>query len=199
MSIEDREITRDAHPITPARGFETMTQDLEELRRLDREAREAYLILDEKRYNEYREWELAASKQMRAVLDERYGERLMQLEKARDEAARLLAEAEAEAGKANLVNYPSGIVAEWGYARYAYRRGVKVLTGRRGRFEVCTPQTQFAGNISTYRQPAPGTIFIRILKKDGTPSLAFETARWGGDLVPAWLPEGQKPKTEEVA
>ncbi len=174
-----------------------MTQDLEELRRLDTEARAAYFILVRERATKRREQERTAIDQIRAALAEEYDGRLILLARARDGAAGLLAEAEIEAGKANLVNYPSGIVAEWGYARYAYRRGVKVLTGRRGRFEVCTPQTQFAGNISTYRQPAPGTIFIRILKKDGTPGLAFETERYGS--FEDWLPEGQKPKTEEVA
>jgi hypothetical protein len=164
--------------------------DIEALRQADREARNAYFVLENEKNVKQRERETAAVWTIRDSIAQEYNERLNALSKKRDETSRLLAIAEAEIGKADLVNYPSGPVFEW---RHSYGIGNKRLTGRRGIFEVCTPETEFAGNVGSYRRPKPGDIFIRVLKKDGTPGLAFETKNWNGKFSSNWLPEGKEP------
>ncbi len=166
--------------------------DIEALRQADREARNAYYGLEHEKNVKQREQETAAMWAIRASIAQEYNERLSILAEEMNKAGRLLAIAEAENGKVNLVNYPSGPVFEWGHSRHYYGRGNKRLTGRRGIFEVCTPETEFARNVCSYRRPKPGEVFIRVLKKDGTPGLAFETSRWDGKFS-NWLPEGKEP------
>jgi hypothetical protein len=168
--------------------------DIDALRRADRDASAAYWTLKQERSEKRRKQEAEALESIRAALALEYGERMKHLSQQRDEAARQLAEAEAEIGKADLANYPTGIVAEWGHFRHSYGRGAKRLTGKRGVFEVRMPDTQFAGNISSYRLPAIGQVFIRLLKKDGTPGLGFQVSQFG--KFGNWLSEGESPKIE---
>jgi hypothetical protein len=59
--------------------------------------------------------------------------------------------------------------------------------------EVCTQDSEFAGNIGR-RRPSIGELFLRRLKKDGTPSLIVSGHYWG-----TWRPEGETLKEHEHA
>lgn len=99
--------------------------DIDEIRRADRDAAIAYSnLVQERNQKEYQQI-AEASRAIVAVLAAEYGERLDVLERQRAETKALLAEAEVEAGRAELAKYPSGIVAEWGRGRHIRYYGAK--------------------------------------------------------------------------
>lgn len=81
-------------------------------------------------------------------------------------------------------------MVEWGLPRYSYGRNpLKAKTGRVGIIEVRTTDSKFAGSLG-YSTPRIGAAFIRLLKKDGTPSLAIIRSLRG------WEPEGVDPNEQ---
>lgn len=56
----------------------------------------------------------------------------------------------------------------------------------RGIVEVVRSNTEFAQNIGRYSQPSVGTVIIRAIKKDGTPSLKFHDKYYFGRDLGDW-------------
>ena len=89
-----------------------------------------------------------------------------------------------------LETLPKGVLVEWGHPKFyrSWERGpLKPL--RRAVLEVCTPTTKLPMN-QTWNRPKLGDVFLRILKKDGTPGLAVERYDPGRRN---WIPEGEQP------
>jgi hypothetical protein len=79
-----------------------------------------------------------------------------------------------EAGNAELAAMSDPRRVEWARGKYlsdAYR-----ATGRTGQYEVWTRETVCAAGRADYSLPRIGELFLRINKKDGTPSANFERA-----------------------
>ncbi len=90
-----------------------------------------------------------------------------------------------------------GKVVEWAPKYRWAGPGDYVKTGVTGIVEICTHDSKFGSNVSTYSQPTIGRLFVRLLKKDGTPSLKFVGAyTLDGNLPYNWHPEGFDPNTE---
>lgn len=134
-------------------------------------------------------------RKLRDELDAKYKKPLAELKAAEATAqAALDAALVAVAGAREL---PKGTLYEWRrkesrpWARdYALRP-----TGRRGVLEVVTRGSAFPSNQGSWRRPAVGTVIVRLLKKDGSPSLMWET--WHENPVSHqanWLPAGVKPE-----
>lgn len=88
-----------------------------------------------------------------------------------------------------------GRVVEW---KSKYRFSTEyVPSGVTGIVEICTHDSKFGYNVSSYSQPGIGKLFVRLLKKDGTPSLKFVGGyTLDGNLPYNWYPEGVDPNTE---
>lgn len=65
-------------------------------------------------------------------------------------------------------------VEEWKSSGYGFRPSEPHRTGRRGIIRVWTREEKCPANI-TYSEPRVGSLFVRLLKKDGTESLQFDT------------------------
>lgn len=147
---------------------------------------------ERERDHERRELVAEAATKIDGELEAKYGERIRALRDAEGRVRQALYVAKIEAGKAALSGFPSGVMVEWGYdMRHRWDRSrEKKPTGRRGRYELRTADTEFPANTGSYRLPNIGQVFIRILKKDGSPGLKFESLRAGSD----WrLEEGSEP------
>lgn len=131
-----------------------------------------------------------------ALLREQFSERLQEAKTAVAKAERAINEEIVAEGLRANADMPTHTLYEWrtesrvGWDRTPnpYKR-----TGRRGRYEVRTLESQFATPLWAINL---GERFIRVLKKDGSPSKRFETGnRWGE----RWLPEGQDPNRKREA
>ncbi len=93
-------------------------------------------------------------------------------------------------------NY-KGLLVEWGrHSSNWYdteKRDLLYPTGRRGLLQVCERETRFADNITHYKLPKIGDLFIRLVKKDGTSGLQH-VLLYGGEVGGHWLPAGEKPE-----
>jgi hypothetical protein len=125
----------------------------------------------------------------------RFADRLIAAYAMEREARKAIQEAEVAEGLRKNADMYTGVLVEWdwettGSGYWRRRTGQKKLTGRRGRYEICTPQT-----IVQHRHHLPemGGRFIRLLKKDGSPAL--QAVRYYGSEE--WLPEGQKPEPSQ--
>jgi hypothetical protein len=99
-------------------------------------------------------------------------------------------------GMDKLASLPKGVLVEWGRPRdtRGWERDRKKIALRRGVLEVRTSETVLPANVGSWRLPVIGEVFIRILKKDGSPGMAVESYRPNPAGVNAWLPEGQTPE-----
>jgi hypothetical protein len=129
-----------------------------------------------------------------ATLRQQFSERLQAAHAAVAKAHTAIDEMKVSAGLRASADMPTYTLYEWkkesrpGWVRgpYPYKR-----TGRKGRYEVRTLESQFATHPWAITL---GEQFIRPLKKDGSPSKRFETLKpWGAK----WLPEGQDPNQEK--
>lgn len=145
--------------------------------------RDKYDALVAKEYEEidreHREERLALEKQCREIDHQRELERI------------------AKASTETLGGVPiGGKVVEW-KSKFRYTPGGFVPTGVTGVIELCTHDSKFGNNVSDYSKPDIGKLFIRILKKDGTPSLKFDAKYTLGDELPYWWhPEGVDPNNK---
>lgn len=82
-----------------------------------------------------------------------------------------------------------GKVVEWAPK---YRFSTEYIpTGLTGVVEVCTHESKFGSNVGSYSQPSIGKLFVRVLKKDGTPSMRFVGGYTLDYSLPYnWYPEG---------
>lgn len=82
-----------------------------------------------------------------------------------------------------------GRVVKWdkSYSFTAWRK-----TGLIGIVELCTPEAKFPDN-QRWTLPSVGELFVRVLKKDDTPSLRIG-GRSSMGLPWGWYPEGVTPK-----
>lgn len=147
---------------------------------------------DEKRWESVKAFE----RELDERLDAEYGERLRALIQAeRDAEQAYLAEKEKDAAKD--APYPIGTkMVEWTEPyRSFYNEVPKKPTGRTGVIELVTRETQHPANLR-YGKASVGSYVIRLLKKDGTPSLSYvELGAW---RTGTWLPEGKEPKQPKV-
>jgi hypothetical protein len=81
------------------------------------------------------------------------------------------------------------VLVEWKRSGY-YGGGPSKPTGRKGVVNIWTRQSDHPGNLR-WGLPEVGDRYIRVLKKDGTPSRNFEKL---SDWKASWLPEGTEPK-----
>lgn len=140
-------------------------------------------------------WRDAQRKAGDAVMNE-YAPRVSELTKAKIAAQRALDAANIEAGKSALEGLFRGVLVEWGYPKRRWggaRVGNQKIALQRATLEVRTPQSQMPGNVSDWRLPKMGSVFLRILKKDGTPGMKVESYNAERDAK-RWLPEGQTPE-----
>jgi hypothetical protein len=130
------------------------------------------------------------------LLREQFSERLQEAKTAVAKAQTAINEEIIAEGLRTNADMPTHTLYEWkteqrlGWARtpHPYK-----LTGRKGRCEVRTLESQFA---TPPWAISLGEQFIRVLKKDGSPSKRFETGnRWDA----RWLPEGQDPNRKREA
>lgn len=153
--------------------------DIDVLKLALKEAGYAFSTLVLRRDRERHERLAAVQGQLDRELEEQYGADIATLKDAEREAETAYLAAVESAALDKLKSYPSGIVEEWDFERYLYLRGKeKRPTGRRGIYEICTRATQFPDNTGTYRRPDVGEVFIRILRKNGTPGIKFEKATY---------------------
>lgn len=103
----------------------------------------------------------------------------------------------AKASTGTLGGVPiGGKVVEW-KSKFRMCAGDYIPTGVTGVVELCTHDSKFGSNVSSYSHPSIGKLFIRILKKDGTPSLKFASGfALDGSLPYRWHPEGVDPNIE---
>lgn len=147
--------------------------------------RDKYDALVAKEYEEidreHREERLALEKQCREIDYQRELERI------------------AKASTEMLGGVPiGGKVVEWKPKYRWASRGDYVPTGVTGVVEICTHDSKFSGSIGLHSQPSIGKLFVRLLKKDGTPSLKFTGAyTLEGNLPYNWHPEGVDPNAKE--
>jgi hypothetical protein len=97
-----------------------------------------------------------------------------------------------ETGRATLAAMGNPIREEWKRAGtyWSYKRPL-VRSGRTGRQEVRDFDSKFPANRG-YGLPAYGDIFMRILKKDGTPAATYES----GYKMEHWQPVGWTPEKD---
>lgn len=62
--------------------------------------------------------------------------------------------------------------------------------GQKGRIDVWTRESKHPENMR-FGLPSPGSLYIRVLKKDGTDSLNFDTLNHSWKVK--WLPPGETP------
>lgn len=166
-----------------------MSDDIDALRAAARMATRERMAAQ----NERDEFKNAHLREIEVKANEIYQARIAEAVKRETDARATLREAEARKGLDDNADMYKGLLFEWGHERhgFGFASSPKKKTGRVGKYEVCTPQSTFSAN-KIYCRPSSGERFIRILKKDGSPSLDFvREYRSNG-----WLPEG---KTPEVA
>lgn len=146
-----------------------------------RECADARLAVERERDDERVQKFRAIDDELRA----KYGERLSALRGAEADArAALLTEEDAKARAAAGTTYPVGtVLLHW--KRHPYAKPSYTHDGQRGVLEIVTTDSRFGGNIS--HAPTIGKEIVRLLKKDGTPSLRYDT--WISD----WRPDGVDP------
>ena len=99
--------------------------------------------------------------------------------------------ANAQAGKGEGKYKPGQVLCKWHHERWTDSWSD---TKERGIVEVFTRESMLPVNTSSYSRPSIGSLVLRLLKADGTPSRKVLTSHYGGDFGVGWLPEGQKPK-----
>ena len=115
---------------------------------------------------------------------------LTPLQVAVNEAERAVREEQARLDIENAEPpYPVGTtLVEWasgpGWSR------TRRISGRTGLMEIATPNMPHPSNQSWL--PGPGAVIVRILKKDGKPSLQFDRNTYN------WYPEGVDPNEKGV-
>lgn len=127
-----------------------------------------------------------------AAAEQKYGPDLERLRAKREELQAAHDAAQVALGQAATAGLHTGILFEWKrkYERFSSKEGPPQATGRRGVVEVWAKGSQARGS---YGLPAIGEVVLRVLKKDGTPSVDFE--RHPKDLIgKLWFPEGVKPE-----
>lgn len=146
-----------------------------------RECADARLAVEREREDERSQKFRAIDEELRA----KYGERLSALRSAEADArAALRTEEDAKARAATGTTYPVGtVLLHW--KRHPYAKPSYAHDGQRGVLEIVTTDSCFPGNVS--HRPSIGKEIVRLLKKDGTPSLRYDT--WFSD----WRPEGVDP------
>lgn len=143
---------------------------------------------DARRSEKLREFTLELNRE----LDDEYGQTLENLRDAMNAAGEELdqariaeASATGEAGKR--------------YARWKFMGqwlGGWKDTGQRAITEIFVPgKSQVPENLAHYSIPQAGDPILRHLKTDGSPSLKFTTANFGGRYS-NWFPEGVDPNKE---
>lgn len=165
------------------------------IKELEKAARAAY-IARTKVEDESHEWrvprERAALEAIMAEHNRLFGAKIKAAREAEWEANRAHEAAMAKAAAANTGWLPVGTkVFEWVRPGRWARAGEPMRkSGRVGVVEVCTHESFFAGN-ARYSRPSVGQVFVRLLKKDGSPSLKVVE---GWRLCREdWLPEGVSP------
>lgn len=133
-------------------------------------------------------------------VDDDYADTLAELVVEMDAANRKYQDMLVEQAKAKtLGGVPvGGRVVEW-ISQYRFS-SIRKQSGKIGIVEVCTIESRFSDNV-VHGIPTVGKLFVRILKKDGTPSRNFANGRWsldgGDDKLPwGWYPEGVDPNKE---
>lgn len=123
-------------------------------------------------------------------LEEKYGNELRELA-AKRQAVQAAYDAAIVADTIANLMYPVGTkLIGWMKPNIRYRqRDAKYAQVAAGILEIVGPDTKFAENLE-YR-PGVGKVIVRLLKKDGTPSVKYDSYRNGKHK---WLPEGEKPK-----
>lgn len=158
-----------------------MSDDITALRAALHAARRARIAFEVEREAAKRLLQAEVNDKIREV----YGAREAEVKKREADAREALREAEERRGLADNADMYQGILIEWSFIRPH-----PAMTGRRGKYEICTHKTVFPGN-RQYGLPQIGERFIRLLKKDGSPALGFAS---GYRVDENWLPEGEKPK-----
>lgn len=161
-----------------------------EVEALSKEYEELFLALRDlegKRRDEIRTRMAEFKEKVEKEVDAKYGKQLQEgsdkLQRAKD-ARDSAIEARALSGEG--LPYPIGTkLFEWKHERWSTNSYVK--TGRTGVVEVCTRDTVHPDNMR-WSRPRLGGWFIRVLKKDGTPSKQYETR-----FLDRWQPEGKRP------
>lgn len=128
------------------------------------------------------------------VADKKFGPGIASKEQAVERAREALeAEAKrlAETGEGMKLK-PGTKLLEWASPRFSIRHKLEP-TGVAGVIEVWTESSARPENLSRWRIPSPGSVVLRILKKDGTLSSKFVHSDYGGEFF-NWLPEGRKPE-----
>lgn len=105
------------------------------------------------------------------------------------------AEAEAQTAEyAYAVSEPPVIpgteLVRWATGSWYHSPGT-FLQDAIGIFEIVSFDSKFPENLSEYSRPKVGSYIVRLLKKDGTPSLKFDKYNHLGSN---WLPKGKQPK-----
>ena len=155
------------------------TQEIEALRTAYRSAISAEAKInneiDRERHKRLRE----ATAEINAALDAQYGEEKLRREAEAARARRALEDAKITEATAKLESLPKRFFEKKTSGRAWERRPAKP-TGREAIPEVRRHDTIFPGN-RTWNLPEVGEIFLRVLKKDGTPSSLIERyPEWKG-------------------
>ena len=167
---------------------------------LDRCKSELASILG-KRDDERRDLLAAETRRIDALMEERYGQQITATANAVGLARAALDAARVEAAQSKADELPQGTLVEWNnqpitkWSRhYKFSR-----TGRRGKIEIVTGESQFAANLHGYSCPKLGDVIVRVLKKDGTASSKF--VRWPCNVNwgPQWQSEDWMPSEQEDA
>lgn len=121
-------------------------------------------------------------------LRDRFGEPLQIAAAAASRAAELFQAEEdrvaLEGAQAKEYRIPVGTVLhEYTTRRFDKKR---LWTGRRGVLEIVTPDSLHAQNAASYSRAKVGDLVVRILRKDGSPSLSYVR----GWYMSFWAPEG---------
>lgn len=136
-----------------------------------------------------RERERQLQREIEATLITEFNEAILSLKAKVAEAKKAFDEERSRLAKEKPGHpYPLGtVMCEWEYESKWSRKMAK--TGKEGIFEIVTNETQFPKNIE-YRKEI-GSYIVRILKKDGTPSLRIDTG-WSW-----WKPKDESIKMKE--
>lgn len=178
-----------------------MTKELQEAAQKAQEelrvARRTVDGLESQIHHEIEEIVRAAREAATASAQAKYGPALaewkekLQVRQAAHEAAQI------ELGKAATGGLPTGILVEWKppEVRYSSVRWPPQATGRRAVVEVWSKTSQGRGS---YGLPSVGDVVLRVLKKDGTPSVDF-VKNPQSHIGRTWFPEGVTPKAAQPA
>lgn len=152
------------------------------------EAQDAWRKVRDSRDDERRTLISAATAEIDADLDRKYGERIQALK-----AAEVAAEAEYNAERVATATppYPVGtVLIGWKDVAHSYARAQNWQAVAKGVVEIADGNTVYPANTKSAYKHAHGTVLVRLLRKDGTPGPKVERL---GDWPHKWLPEGKKP------